>query len=73
MQALCPPLAPILVNPVNTYRQNIPLFIDGQHIFSSEGTTRGDSLAMAMYSISVTPLIASLQDPRVGHAGLVCG
>ena len=64
MQALCPPLAPILIN---TYRQNIPLFIDGQHIFSSEGTTQGDPLAMVMYSISVTPLIASLQDPRVGQ------
>ena len=28
-------------------------------------TTQGDPLAMAMYSVSVTPLIASLQDPRV--------
>ena len=34
-------------------------------IFSSEGTTQGDPLAMAMYSVSVTTLIASLQDPRV--------
>ena len=58
LQILFPPFATILIN---TYRRNIPRFIDGQHIFSSEG----DPLAMAMYSISVTPLIASLQDPRV--------
>ena len=62
IQALCPPLANILIN---TYRQDIPLFIDGRHIFSSEGTTQGDPLSMAIYSVSVTPLIASLQDSRV--------
>ena len=39
IQAICPPLANILIN---TYRQDIPLFIDGRHIFSSEGTTQGD-------------------------------
>lgn len=44
-----------------TYRENIPLFIDMQHICSSEGTTQSDPLAKVMYSISVTPLIASLQ------------
>ena len=26
--------------------------IDGKHLFSSEGTTQGDLLAMAMYAIS---------------------
>ena len=62
IQALCPPLTNILIN---TYRQDIPLFIDGRHIFSSEGTTQGNLLSMAMYSVSVTPLIASLQDSRV--------
>ena len=41
------------------------MFIDGHHIFSSEGTTHGDSLAMVMYSVSVTSLIASLQDPML--------
>ena len=35
IQTLCPPLANILIN---TYRKNVPLFIDGRHIFSSEGT-----------------------------------
>ena len=41
------------------------MFIDGRHIFSSEGTTQGDPLSMTMYSVSVTPLIVSLQDSRV--------
>ena len=68
MQALCPLLATILIN---TYRQNIPLFIDGQHIFSSEGTTQGDPLVMVMYSISITPLIASFQGPCVGQVWFV--
>ena len=62
IQTLCPPLANILIN---TYRKDVPLFIDGRHIFSSEGTTQGNPLAMGMYSGSVTPLIASLQDSHV--------
>ena len=52
IQTLCPPLNRILIN---TYRKDVPLFIDGRHIFSSERTTQGDPLAMAMYSISVIP------------------
>ena len=64
MQSLCPPLANILIN---TYRKDILYYIDGHHLLSSEGTTQGDPLAMAMYSINVTPLIASLQDPSVAQ------
>ena len=55
-------LATFLLKP--TYRKDVPLFIDGQNIFSSEGISQGNALAMKMYSVSVTPLIASLQDPR---------
>jgi len=59
MRSLCPPLATILIN---TYRRDVSLFIDNRQLLSSEGTTQGDPLAMAMYSISVTPLIRALND-----------
>ena len=55
---LCPPLSKILTN---TYRENIDLFIDGETIYSQEGTTQGDPLAMAMYAIAITPLINSFE------------
>ena len=51
---LCPSLAKILIN---TYREDIQLFINGETLLSQEGTTQGDPLAMAMYAIAITPLI----------------
>ena len=51
---LCPSLGRILVN---TYREKVSMFIAGEAIHSLEGTTQGDPLAMAMYSLGVTPLI----------------
>ena len=63
IQSLCPPLAKIVVN---TYRNNAPLFIDGEVIPSQEGTTQGDPLAMCIYAIATIPLIRKL--PRcVNH------
>ena len=56
---LCPSLGRILVN---TYRKDINLFIDGKTIVSREGTTQGDPLAMAMYSLGVTPLIRHMSN-----------
>ena len=58
VEAICPVLAPILIN---TYRQDTFLFAGGHTIFSSEGTTQGDPLAMAMYAIGTLPLIDKLQ------------
>ena len=56
---ICPSLSTTLIN---TYRDDICLFIDGETLLSQEGTTQGDPLAMAMYAIAITPLIDHLQD-----------
>ena len=54
VQCLCPELATTLVN---TYRSPAQLFVDGETVWSCEGTTQGDPLAMAMYAIATIPLI----------------
>ena len=59
VQQLCPSLSKVLIN---TYREDIKLFIDGEVLLSREGTTQGDPLAMAMYAIAITPLIHRLED-----------
>ena len=61
-QTICPSLATILIN---TYRKDVPLYTNVQTLFSQEGTTQGDPLAMAIYTLAVTPLINKLQDPNV--------
>ena len=55
---LCPLLSKILIN---TYREDVRLFIDGETLLSQEGTTQGDPLAMAMYAVAVTLLIHRLK------------
>ena len=55
---LCPSLSKVLIN---TYREDVQLFIDGETLLSQEGTTQGDPLAMAMYAIAVNPLIHRLK------------
>ena len=59
---LCPSLSKVLIN---TYREDIQLFIDGDTLFSQEGTTQGDPLAMGMYAIAVTPLIHQVEESEV--------
>lgn len=54
---LCLSLSNILIN---TYRSDVPLFIDNEVIWSREGTTPGDPLAMPMFAIGVVPLIRHL-------------
>ena len=55
----CPPLAQILIN---TYRAPIRMIIPGNgEISSSEGTTQGDPLAMAMYALAISPRIDQLR------------
>ena len=56
---LCPSLAHALYN---TYQAPVRCVIQGGgEILSTEGTTQGDPLAMAMYALAVRPLIDCLQ------------
>ena len=55
INVLCPSLSKILIN---TYRSPVRMIIPGNRaISSSEGTTQGNPLAMAMYALAVTPLM----------------
>ena len=58
LKILCPIIATYAIN---TYRLPTRLFIvGGQELKSSEGTTQGDPLSMAIYAISLQPLITRL-------------
>ena len=64
MQFLCPSFARVLIN---TYRIPSRLFImGGGEISSNEGTTQGDTLAMAFYGISTQQLIDKLDYHKTG-------
>ena len=54
IQVLCPSMATTLIN---TYRRDAEMYVDGSIIYSQEGTTQGDPLAMPMYVIALLPLI----------------
>ena len=45
---------------MNIYRDPAELFVGGEVLLSCEGTTQGDPLAMAMYGLSLVPLIQQL-------------
>ena len=58
---------------MNTYRQPSKLFVaGGQIIYSREGTTQGDPLAMAWYAIATRVIIDTLKltAPSVSQAWL---
>ena len=57
IQYVCPALAKVLIN---TYREPTDLFVDGISLFSEEGTTQGDPLAMPFYALATVPLINCL-------------
>ena len=55
---ICPSLAQVLSN---TYKSPVRCVVQGEgEVSSSEGTTQGDPLAMAMYALAVKPLIDHL-------------
>ena len=54
IRMLCPAIAPYVIN---TYRSCAHLFVGGEVLYSKEGTTQGDPLAMAIYAIAIRPLI----------------
>ena len=60
IQLICLPFANILIN---CYRDPTKLFIDGDALYSQEGTTQGDPLGMPMYALATVPLIDSLNAP----------
>ena len=47
---------------LHMYRRNSLLCIDGEVIFSQEGTTQGDPLVMIIYSIVTLPLVHHLAE-----------
>ena len=56
---ICPSLATTLTN---TYRTPVRMYVTGDgEIASTEGTTQGDPLAMAMYALAIKPLIDKLR------------
>ena len=55
---LCPSLATVLIN---IYRDAAELFVDRLTLYSEEGTTQGDPLAMPMYALATIPLIHKLR------------
>ena len=57
IQFECPAISTFLIN---TYREPSELFIDGEVIYSQEGTTQGDPMAMPMYAVATFPLIKRL-------------
>ena len=60
ISVLCPSLSTVLNN---TYQAPIRMIITGSgEISSSEGTTQGDPLGMAMYAIGILPLIQKLHE-----------
>ena len=59
IEKLCPSLYHSISN---WYREPSNLFINKQTIFSQEGTTQGEPLAMSMYGIAIIHSIELLDD-----------
>ena len=62
VETLCPALHHELAN---SCKHPSSLYVNNTVLTSTEGTTQGDPLAMAMYGIGIIPLIELLQKPNV--------
>ena len=62
VEIFCPALHHALAN---SYKHPSNLYVNNTVLTSTEGTTQGDPLAMAMYGIKIIPLIELLQKPNV--------
>ena len=72
-------ICPAFFNGVkNSYSSPSPLHVNGTTIWSDEGTTQGDPLAMCMYGVAILPLIQKISKVNVIHewyadVGNACG
>ena len=62
VEILCPALHHALAN---SYKHPSNLYVNDTVLTSTEGTTQGDPLAMAMYGIGINPLIELLHKPNI--------
>ena len=62
VEILCPALHHALAN---SYKHPSKLYVNNTVLTSTEGTTQGDPIAMAMYGIGIIPLIELPQKPNV--------
>ena len=70
---------PALFNAVkNSYSSALPLYVNGKTLWSEEGSTKGDPLAMCMYGVAILPQIQKISGLNVIHKryaddGNACG
>ena len=65
IKILCPEIATYIIN---SYKNGSRLFIvGGSEITSNEGTTQGDSIAMATYALGILPLLTLIETPGIKH------
>ena len=65
IRRLCPSLAATIVN---TYRCPARLLVDGDSVYSREGTTQGDPLAMPMYALDMMLLLQAAAEAGAKQA-----